>query len=78
MKEYLMTLQTKLKKTYRVKEKKERKEMFYLTMHLMDFIYGYITYEEQHNKGHIYHTISQVCHNKIDCPLGNFKEYILF
>ena len=31
-----------------------------------------ITYEEQHNKDHIYRTISHVCHNKIVCPLGNF------
>ena len=31
-----------------------------------------ITYEEQQNKGHINRTISQLCHNKIVCPLGNF------
>ena len=30
-----------------------------------------VTYEEQHNKGHIYLTISHVCHNKILCLLGN-------
>ena len=30
------------------------------------------TYEEQHNKGHIYCTISHRCHNRIVCPLGNF------
>ena len=33
---------------------------------------NFITYEEQHNKGHNYRTISHVCHNKIVCPLGNF------
>ena len=32
----------------------------------------FITYDEQHNKGHIYRTISHVCHNKIVRPLGNF------
>ena len=32
-----------------------------------------ITYDEQHNKGHIYRTISHVCHNKIVCPLGKFR-----
>ena len=32
----------------------------------------FITYEEQHNKGHIYRTISHICHNKIVCALGNF------
>ena len=31
-----------------------------------------ITYEEQHNKGHIDRTISHVCHSKIVRPLGNF------
>ena len=29
------------------------------------------TYKEQPNKGHIYRTISHVCHNKIICPLGS-------
>ena len=33
----------------------------------------FITYDEERNKGHIYRTISHVCHNKIVCPLGNFE-----
>ena len=37
-----------------------------------DFKKSFIIYEEQHSKGHIYRTISHVCHNKIVCPLGNF------
>ena len=32
----------------------------------------FFTYEEQHNKGPIYRSISHVCHNTIVCSLGNF------
>ena len=32
----------------------------------------FITYEEQHNKGHSYRTIYHVYHDKIVCPLGSF------
>ena len=43
-----------------------------LKKYLFNNVYYLRGTEEQHNKGHIYHTISHICHNKILCPLGNF------
>ena len=38
---------------------------------LLRLITYFITYQEQHSKGHIYRAISHVCHTKSVCPLGN-------